>query len=223
MAQCPVCQASISDDFGLIECASCGAQLLVQVDGSVEAAGASEESDEVFGSEEEVVAQEFLTEPPPEEEAPIDFSPPEEEEAPALPPPEPIPMFEAEEEPASDMLFDEQEPPPPEAPPGPAVSSSPDLSDIARFGNSEASSHREGSLRYTLKIAGIDTADVREAFREALTDRKFMWDTDEILRRIRDGKVEIVNVAAVKAHVLITRLRTLPVRVVWEQYAIQQT
>lgn len=227
MAQCPVCEAPISDEFGLQDCPSCSSPLFVQVDGSVEAANASEESDEVFGQEDEIVAQEYVAEAAPEEDGPIDFSSPE-EDAPALPPPEPIPMFEPEAEPEpepeaqSGMLFDEQD----EAPapmPGPSVSSSPDLSDIAHFGNSEASSHREGSLRYTLKIAGIDTADVREAFREALTDRKFMWDTDEILRGIRNGEVEIVNVAAVKAHVLITRLRTLPVRVVWEQYAIQQT
>lgn len=33
MAQCPHCQASLPEDFGLIECASCGAQVFLEMDG----------------------------------------------------------------------------------------------------------------------------------------------------------------------------------------------
>lgn len=128
-------------------------------------------------------------------------------------------------EPPQDLFpdFDRQDPS--EAPvaynAGP-VSSSPDLGDIAKFGNSEASGGREGPLRYNLFIEGIDTVDVREAFREALTDRKLMWDTDQILRSVRNGRVNIPNVAPTKAYILITRLRGMPVQVRWEQYATSQ-
>lgn|GEM_PF-1886070 len=106
---------------------------------------------------------------------------------------------------------------------GGPVSSSPDLGDVASFGNSEQSGGREGPLRYNLFIEGIDTVDVREAFREAITDRKLMWDTDQILRSVRNGRVNIPNVAPTKAYILITRLRGMPVQVRWEQYAISQT
>lgn len=101
--------------------------------------------------------------------------------------------------------------------------SSPDLSDVAAFGNSEMSGGRDGTLRYNLIIEGIDTADVREAFREAITDKKFVWDIDQILKSVRNGKVLIPNVAPTKGYILVTRLRNLPLKIRWEQYAIQQT
>src|SRR4051794_4796530 len=40
MALCPVCGEGIPDEFGLLECESCGAQLLIHVDGHVEHSGA---------------------------------------------------------------------------------------------------------------------------------------------------------------------------------------
>ncbi|NJL25828.1 MAG: hypothetical protein HC902_12070 [Calothrix sp. SM1_5_4] len=63
---------------------------------------------------------------------------------------------------------------------------------------------------------------MREAFREAITDRKFLWDIDQILRSIRNGEVVIANVTAPKAYILVTRLRPLPLEVKWEQYGIAQ-
>jgi hypothetical protein len=113
--------------------------------------------------------------------------------------------------------------PPPPVYVSAASLNSPDLSDIAAFGNSEMSGGRDGTLRYNLIIEGIDTADVREAFREAITDRKFVWDIDQILRSVRNGKVQIQNVAPTKGYMLVTRLRGLPLKIRWEQYAIQQT
>ena len=64
---------------------------------------------------------------------------------------------------------------------------------------------------------------MREAFREAVTDRKFMWDGEQILRSIRQGEAVIANVSASKAYILISRLRSLPVRVSWEQHAVHQS
>ena len=100
---------------------------------------------------------------------------------------------------------------------------SPDLGDIAGFGNSDLSGGRDGTLRYTVFIEGIDTSDLRNDFREAITDRKFMWDTDQILRSLRHGQVTIGNVSASKAFILISRLRSMPVKIRWEQYAVHQT
>jgi hypothetical protein len=137
-----------------------------------------------------------------------------------------------EAEPQEPTTFDFDTPPEgpeSEATPSPPVyvsaanPDSPDLSDIAAFGNSEMSGGRDGTLRYNLIIEGIDTADVREAFREAITDRKFVWDIDQILRSVRNGKVQIQNVAPTKGYMLVTRLRGLPLKIRWEQYAIQQT
>ena len=160
--------------------------------------------------------------------------PPEEEAGPEAPPQENNDFLEeleqseqskqAEDEaPVEkvDFFADELEPPPVYEPEPTGRGGSSDLSDIARFGNSDVTGSRDGSLRYNLLVEGIDTSDVREAFREALTDRKFVWDTDDILRTIQNGAVRIENVVASKAFVLVSRLRALPVRISWEQYAVQ--
>jgi hypothetical protein len=235
MAQCPVCHAQIADDFGLTECENCAAQLIVHMDGRVEHSGA-QVPQEAPAAESEAPADDpadadFLPEPQPEPmfeaeaeaEAEADFAeePIADEEStgdgeslvnePAVGEP-------SSEEPFAEEPFTEE----PQVYRPPVAADSPDLSDIADFGNSEATVSREGGLRYDLIITGIDTADVREAFREALTDRKFLWDTDAILRSIRHGEVRITNVSASKAHTLISRLRALPVKISWEQYAIHQ-
>jgi hypothetical protein len=278
----------VKEDFGLQECLSCGAQLLVHMDGHVEYKGAEEAAAVDDENDLKTVAREAAAESEAyhEQEAMFDFgeapppAPGSEEESPDLVPPsqsqagyripeeevnlqaEPenfvIGGVEEEEEappePAGDLFEDDrtvlsspgheeeapQEPTtfdfdtPPDGPeeeatpPPPAYVSaenlnSPDLSDVAAFGNSEISGGRDGTLRYNLIIEGIDTADVREAFREAITDRKFVWDIDQILRSVRNGKVQIQNVAPTKGYMLVTRLRGLPLKIRWEQYAIQQT
>jgi hypothetical protein len=238
----------VKDDFGLQECLSCGAQLLVHMDGHVEYKGADQlepvddendlktvarpEADaasDAYNEAEQVF--DFEEAPPPapenEEESP-DLVPPSQSQAAYRMPEEETP---AEAAPQESTTFDFDTPPEgPESeatPPPPvyvsAAPDSPDLSDIAAFGNSEISGGRDGTLRYNLIIEGIDTADVREAFREAITDRKFVWDIDQILRSVRNGKVQIQNVAPTKGYMLVTRLRGLPLKIRWEQYAIQQT
>jgi len=220
---CPVCNGRVADDFGLVECPSCGAQLIVHVDGRVEYSGNQESSqveevDSVPAAEAEEEAEERL---------PIMDFPAEEDDSPLeephvaniqLPP-------ELGGGVPSEQMFDGTEPddePPPAAYEPPKPGNSPDLSDLAAFANSPESGGREGPLRYNLQVTGIDTVDVRDAFREAITDRKFMWDTEQIVRSIRHGEVNIVNVPPGKAFMLITRLRNLPVKVKWEQHAITQ-
>jgi hypothetical protein len=224
MAHCPLCHTPVKDDFGLIECGGCGAQLIVHVDGRVEYQDAS-----VPAGDADAIDEEAPTQMVGEESQRFRFAsavreldPEEEEQPPGIP----EPTFDendfsppVEDEPPAPDQFASQE----EVYAPPATQDSPDLKDIAGFGNSDLSGARDGSLRYTLFVEGIDTSDVRHAFREALTDRKLMWDTDQILRSLKHGEVKITNVSASKAYILISRLRTLPVRVRWEQYAVHQT
>lgn len=223
MSNCPLCGTAVFGDFGLIECGGCGAQLLVQVDGSLVHQGSepAEAPTVMRTSEPEPEFTYNESEPPPvqEEEIPIDPEPePEPEIAAVAEEPPPPPALATGEE----YSFDEPEAPAPTSEAA-AVSASPDLSDVAGFGNSSVSGGRDGSLRYNLIIDGIDTADVREAFREAITDRKLMWDIDTIIRNVHNGEVTIHNVSASKAYIVISRLRSLPVRIHWEQYAVHQT
>jgi hypothetical protein len=110
-----------------------------------------------------------------------------------------------------------------EGPPPPEVMKAPvDLADMSRLANSVDGNAMAGTLRYTLTVSGIDTAEIRGQFKELITDRKFLWDIDSLIRSIRGGTVRIENISAVKAYLLIHRLRGLPVRVGWEQNAIHQ-
>jgi len=96
------------------------------------------------------------------------------------------------------------------------------VSPFESFASSDATSRsHDGNLRYTLKISGVDTADLRKELLEALTDRKFLWDAEAILKTIRNGELKIVDLNAVKAAVLVARLKSLPFQVSWEQYALQ--
>lgn len=217
MPQCPICNAEIKDDFGLVECGECGAPLIVHVDGRVEHSVSQSAGDvtpepevnvnPVFNSdldEDLPQEEEMMEEAPSEPSAMSDFAEPDGDFTAQLT------MGDAEPE---EMFSDS---------PPPIASNSPDLADVVEFANSEESGRNVGPLRYDVTISGIDTVDVREAFREAITDRKLMWDTDEIIRSIHNGEVRIENVSAVKAHVLISRLRLLPVDLAWEQYSVHQ-
>lgn len=120
----------------------------------------------------------------------------------------------------SQVLVAEFDSPPIEKAPTSGASS--DMSDIANFGNSEISQGREGMLRFNLHIGGIDTSDIRAEVREILTDARFLWDAEKLMSEIRDGELHIKEITAVKSALLVQRLRTVPVEIRWEQYAIHQ-
>jgi hypothetical protein len=229
MSQCPVCLSDVPDEFGLIECHNCGAQLLVHMDGRVEhssgdpGASSAPQSMEEFLTEQAVEPEnEFMAEEIAEDHG--DVAPESVDQPEYVDPSDSAEPTEYKEptEPAAEPNLDFLNEPAAESYSAPSASGSPDLSDVAHFGNSDQSGTREGVLRYNLRINGIDTSDIRDAFREALTDRKFMWDTDSILRSIRQGQVVIPNITASKAFMLVNRLRSLPVDIEWEQYAVTQ-
>ena len=91
------------------------------------------------------------------------------------------------------------------------------LSDIADFGNSEASLGKDGPYIYDVLIWNIDSKEIRENLREALQDKRFGWDSDRIMGSIKQGAVRISKVNAVKAAVFINRIKNLPLGISWEQ------
>ncbi|MCB0420321.1 MAG: hypothetical protein KDD61_04965 [Bdellovibrionales bacterium] len=95
-----------------------------------------------------------------------------------------------------------------------------DMSEIADYGNSEISQGREGNLLFTVKIEGIDSKDIREELMAAMEDSRFLWDEKAILETAKNGCIKIEGVSAVKASVLIQRLRGMPLKISWEQNAI---
>ena len=245
MPQCPVCQSEISDDFGLIDCPQCKTPLFVQMDGSVQSMGSGGEVsnagyeepaqdniadvlvDEALLPAEDLISAEAPSEEPMMElsEEPVteDFGQSPSEEV-ALEPEAPVEEALAEEAPVEeapaessvddiDAFLDDDPIPSPVVPVTP-------ISDMSQLANTTETDAQTGSIRYNIAIAGIDTAEIRKEFRELLSDRRFLFDVDAVLKSIRSGRVRMQNVTAVKAILLIQRLRGLPVNVQWEQHVV---
>jgi hypothetical protein len=91
---------------------------------------------------------------------------------------------------------------------------------INEYANSELSQAKDGFLAFKILISGIDSKEMRESLRSALDDQRFGWNPNDLLSRISKGVLQIDNVASVKAVILINRIKRMPVKVRWEQYAI---
>ena len=73
----------------------------------------------------------------------------------------------------------EAEPPPVAV--TPEVETSTDM-ELDKLTDSEVP--RDGNLRYVLTVTGVDTAELREELRDSLTDSKFLWDIETIMKSI---------------------------------------
>jgi len=93
---------------------------------------------------------------------------------------------------------------------------------LNEYANSELSSAKDGLLLFRIFISGIDSKEIRESIREAMDDRRFGWDPATLMSRASKGDLIIDNVTPIKATILINRIKRLPVRIRWEQYAITQ-
>lgn len=96
------------------------------------------------------------------------------------------------------------------------------MNELADYGNSEESMGREGPLRVRVVVEGIDSPEIREEVRGALTDRKFLWDVEGIMRTIDSGCLVIESLTPLKAAIFIERIKGLPLEVRWEQSAINK-
>lgn len=201
MAQCPSCQGELPDDFGLIDCSHCAAGLFIEFDGSVrlresEGSLAVPPPLEVQNQSAEPVPQDYET---PVIESPVFVMETEEikEEEVAA---EGLPPMAVAQAPSSDQV----------------------LEDLVAFGNSQESTGREGAYFYDLMISGIDSADLREEVKEALTDPLFLWDVEAMIRTMQLGELVLRQVTSVKAALVVQRLTSLPVQVKWVQHAITE-
>jgi hypothetical protein len=96
------------------------------------------------------------------------------------------------------------------------------MNELAAYGNSEESMGREGPLRVRVVVEGIDSPEIREDVKGALTDRKFLWDVEGLMRTINSGCLVIESLTPLKAAIFIERIKGLPLEVRWEQSAINK-
>lgn len=191
MAQCPVCQEHIelSDRHSgtLFTCPHCKGAYFIGWDGQPEGV-VTHEPLAVPESPESLEAQPEIQEPEPEAYV-----------APAVAP-------EWTPEPA-------EEPAPPAEPE--KEYSSPDFSDVADYANADRNAG--GPLSYTLHIRGLELADTFEKLREALTDSRFGWDSEDIMRTVSAGELLLKGLNPTKASILVSRIKYLPVELDWTQ------
>jgi hypothetical protein len=200
MAACPVCQTEIeitSQHFGtLYTCPSCSAVFFVDWNGQPEGAPAQEETLEP------VTGEGFS----PFEEPTRDFS--DSEETPTYE----SAGIEQTPETTSSENYDFSQPL------GQVEPVSPDptepFADVTDFANSDLA---KAAFNYSVMISGIDSSAVYAEVKEALSDSKFGWNAIQVMSQIKDGVLTIKSINAVKASILVQRVKYLPVKVSWRQ------
>lgn len=232
MAQCPVCQSEIeiqSQHFGtLFTCPKCSAVFFVDWGGQPEAVSENTPVYSEVPEEEAPAANHFGGEPLNFEATPYEQEPIPHEE---------IPSEESPVETVYENVSEEAELPPEEGPPsydfsqplGGEIAPQPmsplgvegnPIEDIASFGNADLG---QAAFNYTITISGIDSGSIRAQIQEALTDSKFGWNTIQIMAQIKGGVLTIKSVNAVKASILIQRVKYLPVKISWRQDVLSST
>lgn len=205
MAHCPVCQSEIeiqSQHFGtLFTCPKCSAVFFVDWAGQPEAASENAPVYSEVPEEETPAVNHFGGEPMSFEALPYEQEPVPHEEIPA--------MENTSEEPE---LFPE-----PMSPLG--VESNP-LDDITSFGNADLG---QAAFNYTIIISGIDSGSIRAQIQEAISDSKFGWNPVQMIDQIKGGVLTIKSVNAVKASILIQRVKYLSVKISWRQDVLSST
>jgi len=195
MATCPRDGTKIDHEYGMTTCPTCGSILFVDFNGEAQI----EETPSEAGA---APQPEFVPNPSPEEMAdPLGLMDLGSDDSQGF---ESLPSETQDVEPSMAT---------------PTESSDPlGLSDYA---NSEYSQAKDGPFLFRLEISGIDTKELREALREALSDRRFTWSGDEILhKRLKMGRLVLADLSPVKCSILVSRLKRLPVQIRWEQYAV---
>lgn len=229
MSECPSCHIQLEDDFGVVNCKGCGLALIIEMDGSVSISSDTEESSSAnqlidYNSNEDIETYDISDESSDDEmeqaleDSMVGYLDGEESE--------PYvevsgPVVEGLEEEVIEENIEEPyvETEETEESAGAGVDPG-DFSDVLAFANSEGDISGGGSLNYNLVIEGIDTSDVRLSLREAVSEPKYLWNTEEIMSGIESGKLTIKAISPVKAFMLINSLRGLPLRVSWEQHEI---
>ena len=82
------------------------------------------------------------------------------------------------------------------------------------------SSGKDGLLLYELRIAGIDTAEIRSEVLKVFEEKRFFLSTKDINESIKDGELLLSELSPVKTVILVQRLKSLPLNIQWRQNAL---
>jgi endogenous inhibitor of DNA gyrase (YacG/DUF329 family) len=240
---CPHCQRSVEiteQHYGtLFTCPHCNAVYFIDWGGQPELAVAEEAS---ASENEEVNSDDFassVSAPAPAPEAENNFTPeynPNDYSA-------PVDTYQLEATPAGEDssvgmdsyaeaspqdAYTQAEPtdPEPEAydfgqtldqmtePPKPSIADTSDFSDVTQFANADTA---VGPLAYTVTIEGIDSSQLVNQIKEAMTDSRFAWDVNSLIHQIGGGRLVLEGLNPAKAATLVQRIKYLPLKITWRQ------
>jgi hypothetical protein len=208
MATCPNCGAKLKDDYGMVSCESCQSILFIDMDGNANLnLGDLPPGEPIFPG----------ASPEPGGSTPADYEMKYDQGLPAL---ESDAMGVGvagggdRTEPGISSYVGSQQVTP--------ASDANDPLGLSSYANSEVSMGKDGLLLFDVLVEGIDSKEVREMVREVMSDRRFAWNADELLKNLSRGVLRLGRVSPVKASILINRLKHLPIRIKWEQHAITE-
>lgn len=217
MNQCPVCSSPIEDSFGLIECPSCHKILFAEFDGTLRVHNEESSSDGALEASQ-------LSKNPIEELIPVHEIPEEipgadfnndwnliNESVPPLDALDPVVSAEdkklvSEIEAMEESLEVEE----------PAVSEV--IAEINKFASSEESNLKQGSLLYNLTIGNIDTEEIKSEILEVLRENRLNIDIKKL--KFSLPTLELKDLNPVKASVIISGIKHLPVEITWNQRSV---
>lgn len=184
MGKCPRCGNKIQAEFSLVTCSQCGLLVSVDFDGNVTSAEEPSENDSLpqppkaqpeVEIENPVFAETFPTEDSNTNASAsaADYSEFE----------SPVRYYENEEMPAEleSESSDEATNPGWAQPESLGIEGDNAFQEIVDFGNSPLSSSKMGGVLYSIKISRIDTIELKKELQEQVSDKKFLWNSDELI------------------------------------------
>ena len=90
--------------------------------------------------------------------------------------------------------------------------------EITDFGNSEV---QITALNYSLEIRGLDSKEDVRAFEETITDSRFGWDVNDVMKQLQNGKIILEKLNPVQAFILHKRIYFLDFDLKWTQHVLE--
>jgi hypothetical protein len=91
--------------------------------------------------------------------------------------------------------------------------------DVQSFGNDTSET---GLLSFDIEISGIDLGETKRDLIEALEDKRFGWNIDDLTQNMKGGKLTLSNVSAPKIIVLVKRITALGLVLNWRHHVSTQ-
>lgn len=225
---CPNCQNELHDDFGLVDCKSCGAVCLIDLNDNVTVQGDEPESPQpeegslepheefVDEADEEIFedVEEYEEESQQEQEEQLEEVEVETETEEAFDQVEEVreesgQTSEPDQESVSESTFE------------PVLSGEDFLKDLETF--SEEAAPDGGHIYYDFHVEGLESEELKALFAESLADSRLEISEDYVKEQIsEEGDFSLAQVSFLRLSVIYKRLLFLGLEMSWSRSEVQE-